>query len=232
MPKTEEAKQQMNPDAATDQGQGNRGVPDLPPDVADASEVAQAMAETYGHLSAEELGKAWQEAQARFREVEAEIAGADERLREAARKDEKEFLSAGEGVAAASEPYRHSAEEDRRTVYLGRKRWALERRMVALEIAFRFRHAVELAEEMEERYPKIQELERKIAELQGELQQLRLQQADCSQERRDLDPDQHIVSRYVALSEGPKLSGLAALLTNGATGAVRSGWSDQRIVLQ
>ena len=73
------------------------------------------------------------------------------------------------------------------------------------------------------------EKETQLAALQAELDHLRAQQGDASQERRGLAPDKHTIARYADLCEGPRLSGLASVLINGADAGTRSNWSEHRI---
>lgn len=221
-------------DQTTDQERQLLSLAAAPPDPVEDEPVELTLASHYQGYSVQELADANLKAEAALREVEEQLRTADSWLSEAMRKDETLFSAetGGPEVARAAPHYREAQE---RLAGLIPRRWALDRRAMALGLAARLAKLVELEQEIQTRHPEIAKREEEIQRLQDELNALRFEQQDALSERRDIAITKHEAARYQELARGPQVKGLAAALLsgNGASeaGAERSGWSKNRIIM-
>jgi len=131
--------------------------------------VGNYLQERYGKLSDKELSDKVRDAQARLREIEADLDTAEEGLADALVRDEADIAEADLDAPVVAKNYQRERE---RLAKLIPQRWRLRKMVAELDLAQRLRTAERKSKEAYELYEEIQPLEQKLRELQDEVRLL------------------------------------------------------------
>ena len=167
--------------------------------------VGNYLQERYGKLSDKELSDKVRDAQARLREIEADLDTAEEGLADALVRDEADIAEADLDAPVVAKNYQRERE---RLAKLIPQRWRLRKMVAELDLAQRLRTAERKSKEACELYEEIQPLEQKLRELQDEVRLLQDKRTAAVHIAREATaPMKHLVSQVVELQR-PDMSGL------------------------
>ena len=160
----------------------------------------------YGDLTDEELHARISEASVKLKEIEDDLATADEGLQDALAKDESEIADLDDLDAPVAA--KHYQRERERLSRLVPKRWRLRKLRAELDLTWRLRRGVAEGKKARELYEKLQPLEEQMRKLEQTVRRLQDERRGALERGRDLTgPTKHLAAQVIEL-QTPDLGGL------------------------